>query len=251
MTAVDQPDLRISYVAYQPHVVITNTQVLGQCLILRIPEYVRDPASGKGTCPGGVVWTEVERETRLRYRWGAPDETKAAFETDFWGEVEAVGDGVKFAVTMKRLGQNTHDAGVSLFCLQAGGAGQFHDYDGTRTFVRQGEAWRSVNDMIDGQFLPHRMCGFKCTATTPAADEVTARLMVKVSADQGWVLGIILDACRNVSCNHQLWPSCIHANPAWDDLAPGEEQTVHGKLYYLRGSLDELLAAYRRDFGED
>ena len=249
MTGANQPNLRISYVAYQPHLVITNTQVLGQCLTLRIPEYVRDPTSGKGNCPGNVVWEEVERETRLCYRWDAPDETKAAFETDFWGEAEAVGDEVRFAVTMKRLGANTHDSGVSLFCLQAGGAGQFHDHDGTRAFVRQGDAWRSVNDMIDGQFLPHRMCSFSCTDATPAADEASARLMAKVSSDGGWVLGIALDACRSLSCNHQIWPSCIHANPAWNQLAPGEQQTVHGRLYYLRGTLDDVLAAYQRDFG--
>ena len=251
MSRSNPTTLRISYVAFQPHLVITHPLVLGQCLIFRIPEFVTNPLTKSVIQPGHVVWQEIERETRLVYRWDAPEETRLASETDFRGEAEA-GDGhVTFQVTMKRLGTHTHAGGVHLFCLQAGGAGQFHDYEGTRTFIRHGDRWRSVNDMINGQFASHRMCGFTCTENACGPGQTSAGIMCKTSNDGDWVLGVALDECQSLSCNHQIWPSCIHANPRWHELAPGEEQTVHGRVYYLRGTLDDLMAAYAKDFGPE
>lgn len=241
--------LKISYVAFQPHLVITNPELLGRSLILRIPEYVRDPLEKKGRCPGHVVWEEIEHTTRLRYRWAAPGPAKAAVGVDFRGEARASADEVVFQVTMKQIAEKANPDGVSLFCLQAGGCPQFHDYEGERTFIRQGGGWKPIHEMIGGKFEPHRMCSFEVNPATPNERQTTAGLMGKVSKQGDFVLGIALDACGAVSCNHQIWPSCIHANPRWSALAQGVEQTVRGKVYYFKGSLEELDARYERDFG--
>ena len=47
---------------------------------------------------------------------------------------------------------------------------------------------------------------------------------------------------------HQIWPSCIHANPEWGDLNPGEERRACGKVYYFEGTKDELFSRYQSDF---
>ena len=242
--------LRISYVAFQPHVVITYPEALGRCLVLRIPEYVRDPKTGKGECPGDVVWYVLEPDTRLSYHWGASDEVKERFGIDFRGEVESGEGEVSFRVTMVRPGEKANPNGVSLFCLQAGGAYPFHDYEGQRTFVRQGDRWRSVHDMIDGAFPSHRMCTFRLTEGKAGDGETTAKLMAKTSGGGDMVLGIALDAGTTLSCNHQLWPSCIHSNPGWGDLGPGGEETIQGKVYCFRGALEDIWARYEADFGQ-
>jgi len=234
-------ELRISPVAYQPHVTITNTEVLGKSLVFRIPEFVKSN-DNRSLCPGEVVWEVVEAERHLRYRWGEEGAVKAEYGTDFSGEVRAGEGEVSFEVTMTNLGTEAQRFGAFLFCLQAGAIIDFHDYKGKRTFVRKGGGWVSVREMQRGSFEEHRMCGYT------VGEEVDHNLMGKTDAGGEWVLGIALAGGKHVSCNHQLWPSCIHANPDWSHVAPGESDTVRGKVYYFRGDLDGLYERFREDF---
>ena len=66
---------------------------------------------------------------------------------------------------------------------------------------------------------------------------------------RGKLMQIATDDAVGVSCNHQIPMSCIHSNPFWGPLAPGQEKTVHGKIYLFRGDLGAMVARYRRDFG--
>ena len=127
-------------------------------------------------------------------------------------------------------------------------AEQFHDFEGHRTFVWVVDRWVSIYDMVHGQFQPRRMCSFIVRSNKSSQGDVTRKLMVKNSKDGEWVLGIALDIGFGLSCNHQIWPSCIHSNPAWDKLTPGKQQTAHGKVYYFKGSREELLNRYISDF---
>lgn len=237
--------LRVSHVPHQSHVVITHPEVLGSSLVLRIPESVKSPDEADVRCPGNVVWEEVSRETHLRYHWDEDEAVKAAMATDFSGEVRSGDDEITFDVTMRNAGDRAQGFGVFLFCLQAGANHRFHDHDGVRTFVRLADRWVTVNEMQGGVFEDHRMCGY---ATGGGEGEVAHNLMAKTGDGSDWVLGMALDQPGHVSCNHQMWPSCIHANPKWRELAPGESETAHGKVYYFRGDLDMLYERYRRDF---
>lgn len=234
-------ELRISPVAYQSHVTITNTEFLGNSLVFRIPEFVKRN-DGRSLCPGMVEWEVVEPEQHLRYRWAEEDAVKAEYGTDFSGDVHA-GDGqVSFEVTMTNLGTETQRFGPSLFCLQAGAVTVFHDFKGKRTFVRKDGRWVSVHEMQAAVFEEHRMCGYD------VGREVDHNLMAKVASDGAWVLGLALAGGKHVSCNHQLWPSCIHANPDWSHVGPGESDTVRGNVYYFEGDLDALYERFREDF---
>ncbi|MFH0964259.1 MAG: hypothetical protein V2A58_09635 [Planctomycetota bacterium] len=235
--------MRISNVPYQSHAVITHEELLGSSLILRMPEFVKSPR-GEVKAPGNIVWEVVEREGALRYRWEESEEVKAAFTIDFAGEARAGEDAVDFEVTMTSVGGTPAGAGVYLFCLQAGAYYAFHDYEGVRTYVRLQGRWASVHEMEGGRYETHRMCGY------PVGREgVAHNLMAKVSADGEWVLGMALDQAGHVSCNLQLWPSCIHANPKWRELAAGEREVARGKVYLFRGDLEALYARYLADFG--
>ena len=64
----------------------------------------------------------------------------------------------------------------------------------------------------------------------------------------GFMLAIALDRCSSVTGNFNTWPSCIHANPAWGTLEPGEEAMVRGKIYFFAGTLEDVSERYVRDF---
>jgi len=37
---------------------------------------------------------------------------------------------------------------------------------------------------------------------------------------------------------------------SWPDIPPGHEQAILGKIYFLRGGPDQLLARWKADFGK-
>jgi hypothetical protein len=82
-------------------------------------------------------------------------------------------------------------------------------------------------------------------------DGIAHSLMAKVNVDNDWVLSIALDHDGGVSSNHQPWPSCIHANPVWPMVEPGETATARGKVYFFRGEIEELYDRYREDVSAD
>lgn len=236
--------LNISYVAYQPHLVITNTEILGSSLVLRMPEFVKSADGSKRPSPGNVMWQDLERERHLKYTWAEDEAVKRELSTDISGEAWAGEDAVEFTVTNTNLGDRPHSNGAYLFCLQAGEFwSHFHDYHGRRTFVRLGDEWVSVHEMQHGLFEDHRMCGYQVEP-----NGVSHNLMAKVSEDGEWALAMALDKPGTVSSNHQLWPSCIHTNPAWSTLAPGESETARGRVWFFIGGLDDVYYRFRRDF---
>ncbi|MHC4401018.1 MAG: hypothetical protein ACYTG0_15185, partial [Planctomycetota bacterium] len=136
---------------------------------------------------------------------------------------------------------------LSLFCFGAGANEGFHDYEATRTFVRKEGRWTTVHEIVGGEFAPHRMTGVGVRrGDEPGVD----RLAAKVSADGRWVTGIATDVAESLSFNFQLHASCMHSNPEWPPLEPGEEATARGKIYLIEGDLDALWERYRADFDE-
>ena len=238
--------LRIAPVPYQPHLMVVHPDKLGQSLVLRIPEFISSDGS-RTAHPAHVIWDEIQPQTELRYRWDEPDEVKRDWATDFTAHIHAGDDEVTFEVTTRNLGDQPHAHGPYLFCLQAGAHLDFQDYNGERTFVRLPDRWASVYEMQSGRFEEHRMCGYQ-----RKRDGIVGSVMAKVSTGGDWVLAIALDQDGGVSSNHQPWPSCIHANPAWPPIAPGDSATACGKIYFFRtGGLEALDQHYRADFPSD
>ena len=237
--------LRISPVAYQPHMVIVHPDKLGQCLILRMPEFLSTADDSHNAHPANIMWEEIQTESVLQYRWGEQDHVKRRWSLDLAGRVAAGDDELTFEVTMQNIGDHPLKGGAHLFCLQAGAHQDFQDYQGGRTFVRFDDRWTSVNEMVGGVFEEHRMTGFQSQR-----DGVIGNIMAKVSSQGQWVLGIAINQDGGVSSNHQIWPSCIHANPKWRTLSAGQEEVVRGKVYFFQGGLDQLYDRYCRDFAQ-
>jgi hypothetical protein len=63
------------------------------------------------------------------------------------------------------------------------------------------------------------------------------------SEDQ-WPVGFIMGT--TIGTNAHCW--CPHSRPRRPDIPPGEQRTVTGEVYFLRGGPDELLARWNGDF---
>ena len=235
-------ELHISPVAGRAQVNITHPDTICEpdvgmgSPIFRVPEFVRH--GSKRRPPGYTAWETVRENTELRFHWDAPIELKREYATDFSGHLVVEGDEVAFEVTYTNIGAEPASDGLSLFCLQAGTSCEFHDFDGCNTFIWPDDRFISINESVNGEFPDHRMAGAKDCARSVMAKRSTA----------GFMLAIALDRCSSVTGNFNTWPSCIHATPEWGMLAPGEEATVRGKIYFFAGTLEDVTERYVRDF---
>jgi hypothetical protein len=215
--------------------------------VLRVTEYAYfDPELDRNVSAQDVAWTVSPDRKAAQFQWNAAEDLKRRVGLDFWGEYTADSDHLDFSITGKNVGQEAWDRPrLSLVCLISGAAPGFIDYEAERTFVRRGEQFVTMNEIVGGEFAPHRMCGISVSS---GGDQPVSRLAAKVSEDGKWVLGLAVDRAGSLSFNFQKRTSCIHSNPAWPLLQPGEEATARGRAYLLKGTLDDLWQRYSEDF---
>jgi len=244
-----RPGFRVAPVDATAWVTVRHSAFPGKSWRLRIPEYAyRDPETNRTTPPSGVVW-ERKADGSLEFRWDGPEELKKRLRLDYWGRVKAGADVIEFELTGKNVGdkpwgEEPWGGVLILFCFQSGGNPEFHDYEARRTYCRRDGRWITMNEVVGGKFKPHRMCGFRFKRDGKPGAE---RLAAKVSKDGQWALGIATDIAGSLSFNFQLRASCMHSNPVWPDLRPGEEATAKGRIYLIRGGLDDLWRRYEKD----
>jgi len=66
------------------------------------------------------------------------------------------------------------------------------------------------------------------------------------SRDGRWIIAQAYGEGTDVGSNSHY--SCLHSRPPWPDIPPGEERSVTGKIYFIQGGPDELLARWKADF---
>jgi hypothetical protein len=82
-----------------------------------------------------------------------------------------------------------------------------------------------------------------------ASDRDAARgLMVRESSDGEWVMGIGWEDFVSAQGHNPM--RCLHLSARVGPLARGESRTLHGKVYLFRGTRDDCLERFRRDFPE-
>ncbi|HUZ46987.1 MAG TPA: hypothetical protein VMW54_10155 [Terriglobia bacterium] len=81
----------------------------------------------------------------------------------------------------------------------------------------------------------------------PAGLAPTLGVMAAVSQDRQWVVGIAWQDAARIASN-ALWP-CMHVMPRVENVPPGKSAHFHGRLYFLHGTLNDLLVLVNRDLG--
>jgi hypothetical protein len=140
-------------------------------------------------------------------------------------------------------------------------APDFSDPEQNRTFLRIGGQWVSIKNtnrddgnsrtqwyIVRGhrpaQLMgkrPHRQGNFG-----QSPDKPDNGLVAVVSRDGKWVIGQAFQDVQYICLNS---PVCVHPAAFFGTLTPGQQRTVKGKYYFLRGGLGDLLRRYNADFG--
>jgi len=219
---------------------------LSEALLVRLPEHI---VTLEGLVAREVKW-EKAAEDRWKFHWAANDALKRRTQTDFRGQVQLVEDGLLFTfiisnpTTLSWPSERYND-----FDVVAGKLPMFHDPEGKRTYVYIKNRFVTVNEALKGQFSED-LTGWMRLANDPENPqfrEYTERIMAKTSSDGKWVIGIASDIGDGVTFNLQPGTSCIHQNRTWSPLQPGEERTLHGRVYLFKGTLADLWTRYQHD----
>jgi formylglycine-generating enzyme required for sulfatase activity len=81
----------------------------------------------------------------------------------------------------------------------------------------------------------------------PVGGNLVRRPIIAIaSRDAQWIIAQAYGEGTSVATNAHY--SCLHARPRWPDVPPGEERSVTGKYYFLRGGTEELLERWKADF---
>jgi formylglycine-generating enzyme required for sulfatase activity len=135
-------------------------------------------------------------------------------------------------------------------CFQSLSAPNFRDHEGTRTMVMTAGGFKPMTQ-LRGQANLRRLI-FQLEPDTggisTSADEVSGPLIALVSRDHQWLVSTVSMSGPAVRLVNNCEYSCIHANPP-SRIQVGETIKVRERIYFLHGSLDDLVARRKADLG--
>ena len=67
--------------------------------------------------------------------------------------------------------------------------------------------------------------------------------------DGDYVVGLWWQGGQQVWGNAHRATLCIHSDPTFQDIVPGESQIREGRLYLMRGTPEDALERFKRDTG--
>lgn len=139
-------------------------------------------------------------------------------------------------------------------------APDFRDPAQQRTFLRMDGAWVPIDrtDRSDGRTATqwyivrgHRASRMMGSRPHPnnawglSQSHPDDGLVAVVSHDRAWIVGEAFADTQYICLNA---PVCVHPAGFFGNLAPGQARRLRGKIYFLHGSLADLLAHFHRDF---
>ena len=81
----------------------------------------------------------------------------------------------------------------------------------------------------------------------PTSDrDAYAGLLVRESEDKHWVMGIAWESFISAQ-GHNPW-KCMHLSIRVGPLKQGEKKTIRGRIYLFKGSKEDCLRYFKRDF---
>ena len=97
--------------------------------------------------------------------------------------------------------------------------------------------WKKERD--DGNFV--------FSSKWPTSDvDAYGGLIIRESEDKTWVMGIAWESSLS-SQGHNPW-HCMHLSIGVGPLAPGETKSIRGKMYLFKGTKEDCLERFRKDF---
>jgi hypothetical protein len=216
---------------------------------------------------------KVEGST-ASYTWTFPERAKLEFRAS----VDAAEEGeCAIEYTLTNLGKETLERLVLYPCLPTLGVPAF--YPGTAEEAVPGAGGRKArvgrNDytaLYERVFLweDGKRFAFKDSNLAPAEKHLAfmkkgeqplewswfinaerkfdVPLLVATSRDGKQSLGFAIDSTVQASSNCGDGRACLHMVPSFGDVAPGKSVKVSGRIYWIAGTPEDVLARFRADF---
>jgi hypothetical protein len=191
-------------------------------------------------------WETNEAATFARYRcvWPAKAEMTVTLQSS--------ADCVDVTIALKNLTDKAFTNLWSNVCFNVHTSPYFADMERLRTMIFTDDGPVSLNRLPAGGPGEPMHCGWNIAAPNDPAHVADARarypIIFTTSRDGQFTIAQAYARGSSVASNAHY--SCLHTRPIWDDVPPGEERSVKGKLYFVRGGPDDLLARWRRDFSQ-
>lgn len=77
-------------------------------------------------------------------------------------------------------------------------------------------------------------------------DPIDCGLIARTNREKTWVCGIFWERTSHVTDHHPA--DCLHAIVNIGGIPPGSKRAVRGKIYWFKGTLDNLRNRWQRDF---
>lgn len=204
--------------------------------------------------------TVIPHETRLLK--AARDGKDLELESDVSGKVKVhhlirvVTDGVDFRLTLKNLASEPVDIEWAQPCLRVGSfTGLAQDAYIQKCFLFTDQGFTTLDRIPRTEEALYQR-GQVYVPKGVSLDDVNPRPLSPVSPANGLIGCFSSDGEYLLATawepTQELFQGvivCIHNDFRIGGLAPHDTKKVHGKLYFLKNDVEELLRHYHRDFG--
>lgn len=185
----------------------------------------------------------------------SPDASEAILDYSEAGEAGVTGvvrvgaDYVDYELTVINNGEQPLGSVVASSCLAAGGEPLFRDPEQRRTSVVIDEGWTPLSKVNRGEgvrnlYRKYRIAGTEYDRAHPALgmyEAVTKAkndLLAITSIDGEWTIAVAAEDGVMLMSNAEY--SCIHSEPHFGAIEPRESAARRGRLYFMRGTLEDL-----------
>jgi len=184
------------------------------------------------------------------------DHTEASYQCTFEGKavqtitLKSGMDYVDYTIALKNLTDKTFTGVGTNSCFNNSGAVYFANMERTRSFVWTDDGATCMLQMPiggKGEPLHGGWAVAKPEEKAPkGGSKVRYPFIFIVSRDGGWTIAQAYGEGISVATNAHY--SCLHSRPAWPDIPPGEERSVTGKMYFIKGGPQDLFERWKKDF---
>jgi len=177
-------------------------------------------------------------------------------------DIRAMKDGVRFELQARNPTRKTSEAHWAQPCIRVGEFTGLGDPLNPRTYayLRKSFVFRNGHPILmptadwatEARYTP----GQVWAAPGVPRSDVNPRplsswtpsngLIGCFSSDNEWIMATAWDPYQEL---FQGVATCLHSDFRIAGLQPGETKKIKGRIYLIKGGVNELLKAYRRDFG--
>ncbi|MCX7015357.1 MAG: SUMF1/EgtB/PvdO family nonheme iron enzyme [Candidatus Sumerlaeota bacterium] len=200
-----------------------------------------------------IAWDAPHTPTQWEMN---PEKTRASYSSVFEDKVKMTVtlkssfDDVELTIALRNLGDKPLTGVKDTVCMNNHGAPFFEDPERDRTVGFTDDGPVRLLEMRLASYPEPLHTAFPVAGPDEPAPKGGAKVRYPIAAllsrDRQWIIAHAFGASMNIGGNPHF--SCLHADPRWPDVPPGEERAVTGKLYFLKGGPEELLARWKADF---